>query len=146
METLNTLKYANRARNIKNKVSTSIIDNHTSIYHLFIHSITFSSIYPYIHSSIYHLFIHSFIQVSVNQDKSSAQISALHKRIQELELEIQEFRSGRLVVTDDGSVVLNDLSSENTLLKAENDKSVYCLSVHFHSQILVITNMIIFYL
>ena len=124
METLNTLKYANRARNIKNKVSTSIVDNHPLI-----HPFICPSIHPSIHSSIHPFIIHPFIQVTVNQDKSSAQISALHKRIQELELEIQEFRAGRLVVTDDGSVVLNDLSSENTLLKAENDKLVYCLSI-----------------
>ncbi|XP_019852103.1 PREDICTED: kinesin-like protein KIF21A [Amphimedon queenslandica] len=79
METLNTLKYANRARNIKNKVS-------------------------------------------VNQDKNSVQMAALHRRIQELEQQVQEFQSGRLVVTESGSVVINDLANENTMLKAENDK------------------------
>lgn len=50
METLNTLKYANRARNIKNKVS-------------------------------------------VNQDKTSKQISALRMEIQELQLELMDYRS-----------------------------------------------------
>lgn len=79
METLNTLKYANRARNITNKVS-------------------------------------------VNQDKTSAQLSMLRKRIQDLEFELQEFHAGRLVVSDEGSVVQNDLANENTMLKTENDK------------------------
>ena len=49
-------------------------------------------------------------------------MAALHRRIQELELQVQEFQSGRLVVTESGSVVINDLANENTMLKAENDK------------------------
>jgi kinesin family protein 4/21/27 len=81
METLNTLKYANRARNIKNKVT-------------------------------------------VNQDKNSAQIAALNKRIQELELQIQEFTSGRVVMTGDGGLGVSDLANENVLLKAENERLV----------------------
>ena len=59
----------------------------------------------------------------MNQDKASAQLAALLTRVEELELELQEFRSGRLVVSDSGSVVPHDLSSEVTMLKADNDKS-----------------------
>ena len=58
----------------------------------------------------------------MNQDKASAQLAALRAQLQELELELQEFRSGRLVVSASGSVVLHDLSSEVTMLKADNDK------------------------
>jgi hypothetical protein len=49
METLNTLKYANRARNIQNKVT-------------------------------------------INQDKSSRTISLLRQQIQELQLELLEYK------------------------------------------------------
>ena len=58
----------------------------------------------------------------VNQDKASAQLATLRAQVQELELELQEFRAGRLVVSDSGSVVVHDLSSEVTMLKADNDK------------------------
>ena len=61
-------------------------------------------------------------QVVVNQDKASAQMAALRARVQELEVELQEFKAGRLVVSDSGNVVLSDLSSEVTMLKADNDK------------------------
>ena len=50
METLNTLKYANRAKNIKNKVT-------------------------------------------VNQDKTSKQIAALRMEIQQLQVELMEYKS-----------------------------------------------------
>lgn len=53
METLSTLKYANRARNIKNKVT-------------------------------------------INQDKSSRTIASLKKEIQQLQLELIEYRQGKL--------------------------------------------------
>lgn len=52
METLNTLNYANRARNIKNKVI-------------------------------------------INQDKSSRTIALLKERIQELQLELLEYKQGQ---------------------------------------------------
>lgn len=58
----------------------------------------------------------------MNQDKASAQMAALRARVQELEVELQEFKAGRLVVSDSGNVVLSDLSSEVTMLKADNDK------------------------
>lgn len=98
METLNTLKYSNRARNIKNKV---------------------------LHWSKYCL-QHSLcgLQVIVNQDKMSQQLSVLRSRIQQLELELQEFKSGRMVVNEDGSVVVNDMTNEITMLRTENDKCV----------------------
>lgn len=51
METLSTLKYANRARNIKNKVT-------------------------------------------INQDKSSRTIASLRREIQQLQLELLEYRQG----------------------------------------------------
>ncbi len=54
----------------------------------------------------------------------SQQLSALRSRIQELEIELQEFRSGRMVVSEDGSVAMNDMASECTLLRMENDKYV----------------------
>ena len=52
METLNTLKYANRARNIKNRVT-------------------------------------------INQDKTSRTISLLRQEIQQLQLELMEYRQVR---------------------------------------------------
>lgn len=52
----------------------------------------------------------------------SQQLSTLRSRIQELELELQEFKSGRMVVSEDGSVVVNDMASEITMLRTENDK------------------------
>jgi len=51
METLSTLKYANRARNIKNKVT-------------------------------------------INQDKSSRTIASLRREIQQLQLELMEYKQG----------------------------------------------------
>lgn len=54
METLSTLKYANRARNIKNKVT-------------------------------------------INQDKSSRTIASLRREIQQLQLELMEYRQGKQI-------------------------------------------------
>lgn len=56
----------------------------------------------------------------------SQQLSAFRSRIQELELELQEFKSGRMIVSEDGSVVVNDMANEITMLRTENDKCV-CL-------------------
>ena len=53
METLNTLNYANRARNIKNKVV-------------------------------------------INQDKSSKTIAILRQQIQELQIELLEYKQGKI--------------------------------------------------
>lgn len=55
METLSTLKYANRARNIKNKVT-------------------------------------------INQDKSSRTIASLRREIQQLQLELMEYRQGEYII------------------------------------------------
>ena len=52
METLNTLKYANRAKNIKNRIS-------------------------------------------VNQDKTSAQLAALRAEVGRLQEELLEYKSGK---------------------------------------------------
>ena len=52
----------------------------------------------------------------------SQQLATLRSRIQELEFELQDFKSGRTVVSDDGSVVINDMTSEITMLRTENDK------------------------
>nr|XP_002732855.2 PREDICTED: kinesin-like protein KIF21A-like [Saccoglossus kowalevskii] len=78
METLNALKYANRARNIKNKVS-------------------------------------------VNQDKSSRQIAILRVKLQELELELAEYKQGKRIVNEEGVEEINDLFHENTMLQTENN-------------------------
>ena len=64
----------------------------------------------------------------MNQDKVSAQLATLRKRITELENELVEFRAGRLVVSDSGSVVVNDMATENSMLKTENDKLVQTVS------------------
>ncbi|XP_037070286.1 LOW QUALITY PROTEIN: kinesin-like protein KIF21A [Pollicipes pollicipes] len=77
METLNTLKYANRARNIKNRVT-------------------------------------------VNQDKTSRTISLLRQEIQQLQLELMEYRQGKRVVTEDGTEAINDMYHENNMLQSEN--------------------------
>ena len=52
-----------------------------------------------------------------NRDKSSQQLAALRAQIQKLELELQEFRSGRVVVSEDGSVVTNDMANEITMFQ-----------------------------
>jgi hypothetical protein len=77
METLNTLKYANRARNIKNKVTA-------------------------------------------NQDKTSRTILALRQEIQNLQLELMEYRQGKRVVGEDGVETTNDMYHENAMLAKEN--------------------------
>ncbi len=46
----------------------------------------------------------------------------MRKQIIDLENQLSEFRSGRLVVSNSGSVVANDLSNENAMLKTDNDK------------------------
>ncbi|XP_076346255.1 kinesin-like protein KIF21A isoform X3 [Tachypleus tridentatus] len=78
METLNTLKYANRAKNIKNRVM-------------------------------------------VNQDKSSQTISLLRHEIQQLQLELMEYKQGKRVVGEDGTEQINDMFHENTMLQTENN-------------------------
>ena len=60
--------------------------------------------------------------MTLNQDKASLQLATLRARIQELEVELQEFKSGRVVVNDDGSVAVNDMATEITMLRTENDK------------------------
>ncbi|XP_025424514.1 kinesin-like protein KIF21A isoform X3 [Sipha flava] len=76
METLNTLKYANRARNIQNKVV-------------------------------------------VNQDKSSRTIQFLRQEIQQLQLEIMEYKQGKRTVNENGEECVNDTYLENTMLQTE---------------------------
>lgn len=76
IETLGTLRYANRAKNIRNKVVA-------------------------------------------NQDKSSQTISLLRKQIEQLELELQEYRQGKRIVNEDGTVQINDMYHENNLLQTE---------------------------
>lgn len=60
--------------------------------------------------------------MSLNQDKASLQLATLRARITELELELHEFKSGRTVVSEDGSVVVNDMTTEITMLRTENNK------------------------
>ncbi|GFO28017.1 kinesin-like protein, partial [Plakobranchus ocellatus] len=79
METLNTLKYANRARNIKNKVTA-------------------------------------------NQDKASRQLAALRAEVAALQLELQEYKTGKRTVDADGVESVNDLVVENSMLQSENNK------------------------
>ncbi|XP_069952682.1 kinesin-like protein KIF21A isoform X1 [Cherax quadricarinatus] len=76
METLNTLKYANRARNIKNRVM-------------------------------------------VNQDKASKAIALLRQEIQELRIELMEYKQGKRIVGEDGSEAVNDMYHENQMLSSE---------------------------
>ena len=76
METLNTMKYANRARNIKNKVTA-------------------------------------------NQDKTSRTIMMLRQEIQNLQLELMEYRQGKRVIGVDGEEGMNDMFHENTMLNKE---------------------------
>ena len=76
IETLGTLRYANRAKNIRNKVVA-------------------------------------------NQDKSSQTISMLRKQNEQLELELQEYRQGKRIVNEDGTVQINDMYHENNLLQTE---------------------------
>ena len=58
----------------------------------------------------------------MNQDQASQQLGALRNRIRELELELAEFKSGRMVVSEDGKSMYNDMVTENTMLRADNDK------------------------
>ncbi|GIY67621.1 hypothetical protein CDAR_553622 [Caerostris darwini] len=78
METLNTLKYANRAKNIRNKIS-------------------------------------------INQDKSSQTISSLRREIQQLQLELMEYKQGKRIIGDDGEEHVNDMFHENMILESENN-------------------------
>lgn len=78
METLNTLKYANRAKNIKNKAI-------------------------------------------VNQDKTSQMMVMLRQEIQQLKLELMEYKQGKRIVGEDGTEQINDMFHENTMLQAENN-------------------------
>ncbi|XP_042144354.1 kinesin-like protein KIF21B [Ixodes scapularis] len=77
METLNTLRYANRAKDIKNKIT-------------------------------------------VNQDKSSQTISLLRREVQDLQLELMEYKQGKRLVGEDGVEQVNDMFYENTMLQTEN--------------------------
>ncbi|XP_016944867.3 kinesin-like protein KIF21A [Drosophila suzukii] len=79
METLNTLKYANRARNIKNKVK-------------------------------------------LNQDQSSRTISQLRREIAALQMELLEYKQGKLVVDCEGNTTISDTFNENTLLLSQNKR------------------------
>ncbi|XP_017075491.2 LOW QUALITY PROTEIN: kinesin-like protein KIF21A [Drosophila eugracilis] len=79
METLNTLKYANRARNIKNKVK-------------------------------------------INQDQSSRTISQLRREIAALQLELLEYKQGKLVVDCEGNTAISDTFNENKLLMSDNKR------------------------
>ena len=76
METLNTLRYANRAKNIKNKITA-------------------------------------------NQDKASETIGLLRKEIQQLQLELLEYKQGKRIIGEDGNEQINDMYHENTLLLKE---------------------------
>jgi kinesin family protein 4/21/27 len=76
VETLNTLRYANRAKNIKNRVIA-------------------------------------------NQDKSSQTIAVLRRQIQQLELELMEYKQGKRGVTADGNEAMTDAYHENKLLNQE---------------------------
>lgn len=76
METLNTLKYANRARNIKNRIT-------------------------------------------INQDKSSRTINILKQQIEQLQLELLEYKQGKRVVEEDGTERINDMFYENNMLQSE---------------------------
>ena len=76
METLNTLRYANRAKNIKNKVTA-------------------------------------------NQDKSSQTITALRREIQQLQIELQEYKQGKRLIDTDGTEKINDMFHENNMLMNE---------------------------
>ena len=49
-------------------------------------------------------------------------LAALRAQVKELELELQESAEFSPVVSDSGSVVPHDLSSEVTMLRADNDK------------------------
>lgn len=76
VETLNTLRYANRAKNIKNRVIA-------------------------------------------NQDKSSQTITSLRRQIQQLELELMEYKQGKRLVTEDGDETMTDMYHENKMLSQE---------------------------
>ncbi|GAB6022342.1 Kinesin-like protein kif21b [Chamberlinius hualienensis] len=77
METLNTLNYANRAKNIKNRIV-------------------------------------------VNQDKTSKTISMLRHEIQQLQLELMEYKQGKRVLVD-GEETVNDMYHEITMLQTDNN-------------------------
>ncbi|GIX84272.1 kinesin-like protein KIF21A [Caerostris extrusa] len=78
VETLSTLKYANRAKNIRNKVIA-------------------------------------------NKDKSSQTINALIKQVENLQMELMEFKQGKRLLREDGVECINDMYHENTMLQSENN-------------------------
>ena len=75
-KTLNTLRYANRAKNIKNRVMA-------------------------------------------NQDKSSQTIASLRRQIQQLELELMEYKQGKRLMTEDGNETMTDMYHETKMLSQE---------------------------
>ncbi|XP_015926246.1 kinesin-like protein KIF21A [Parasteatoda tepidariorum] len=77
VETLSTLKYANRAKNIRNKVTA-------------------------------------------NKDKSSQTINALLRQVENLQIELMEFKQGKRIISD-GIECINDMYHENTMLQSENN-------------------------
>ena len=58
----------------------------------------------------------------MNQDDVLGQLFTLRAKVQDLELELKESAEFRLVIGDSGSVEPHDLSSEVTILRADNDK------------------------
>lgn len=101
-----------------------------STYSIYIRSYVQDAVYVIMYTVGQSLCYFLYHQVVINQDKMSQQLSAFRSRIQELELELQEFKSGRKVVSDDGSVVINDMAYEITMLRTENDKCV-CFAAKF---------------
>ena len=59
-------------------------------------------------------------KVTANQDKTSRTIAALRQEIQNLQLELMEYRQGKRVVGSDGLETTNDMYHENTMLAKEN--------------------------
>lgn len=100
METLNSLKYANRARNIKNKVM-------------------------------------------VNQDKASKQIAILRQEIQQLTLELVEYKQGKRVADTSGEH-MTDTFHELEMLRTENENlrmRVKALKQNVDSQSIQLTEL-----
>ncbi|KAH8329029.1 hypothetical protein KR074_001873, partial [Drosophila pseudoananassae] len=78
-ETLSTLEYANRAKNIQNKIK-------------------------------------------LNKDQSSRTISQLRREIASLQMELMEYKQGKLEVDREGNTTVSDTYHENTMLLSDNKR------------------------
>lgn len=58
----------------------------------------------------------------VNQDQASKQIAALRAELQQLQIEVMEYRQGKRIADSDGEPIYSDLHHENVMLQEEIER------------------------